>query len=97
MSPERTRAYRRVTHTLDELGPTKLQSEEQDRVRAAADTLIFCADLEDEDARAALLDAERLCRALVDSGRWEQVPAARLLDDLAGCGPAVPESALRAA
>ncbi len=87
MSPERTRAYRRVTHTLAELGPSKLQSEEQERVRTAADTLIFTASLEDDDAREALIDVDALCRTLVDSGRWEPVTAARLLDDVAACGP----------
>jgi uncharacterized circularly permuted ATP-grasp superfamily protein len=89
MSPERTRAYRRVTHTLAELGPSKLQSHEQDRVRMAADTLIFSPRLDDDEAREALIDVDSLCRTLVDSGRWEPVTAARLLDDVAACGPAV--------
>ena len=87
MSPERTSAYRRVTHTLADLGPSKLQRDEQDRVRTAADTLIFTASLEDDEAREALIDVDALCRALVDSGRWESVTAARLLDDVAACGP----------
>jgi uncharacterized circularly permuted ATP-grasp superfamily protein len=94
MSPERTLAYRRVTHTLAELGPSKLQSEEQDRVRMAADALIFAADLEDDEAREGLIDVDRLCRALVDSGRWESVTAARLLDDVAACGPDQVQGAL---
>ena len=93
MSPERTLAYRRVTHTLAELGPSKLQSEEQDRVRMAADALIF-ADLEADEAREALIDVDDLCRALVDSGRWEPVTAARLLDDVAACGPDQVQGAL---
>ncbi len=87
MSPERTRAYRRVTHTLAEIGPSKLQREEQDRVRMAADALIFAAHLDDDEAREALVDVDRLCRMLVDSGRWEPVTAAKLLDDVAACGP----------
>ncbi len=89
MNPERTQAYRRVLHTLDELGPTKLQRDEQDRIRQAADALIFSTDLAaDAEARAALEDGSRLCRDLVDSGRWEQTTARRLAVDLRACGPA---------
>jgi hypothetical protein len=91
MSPERAEAYRRVVKTLDELGPSKLLDAEQIRIRYAADNLIFSSDLiQDVAAREALDDVERLCRALVDSGRWEQVTATRLADNLAQCGPARP-------
>ena len=97
MSPKRSQSYRRVMHTLDELGPSKLLPEEQDRIRHAADNLIFAADLEAEgSAEAALEDAGRLCRSLVESGRWEKVTAARLASDLRGCGPETVEG-LRAA
>ncbi len=90
MSPERSHAYRRVVNTLNELGPSKLLAEEQDLIRYAADNLVFCSDLgEDKEAREALDDAERLCRALVENGRWEQVTAKRLANDLSQCGPAV--------
>ncbi len=75
-------------HTLDELGPSKLLDEEQDRIRRAADNLIFASDLADEcPAQGALDDAGRLCRSLVESGRWEKVTAARLASDLRACGP----------
>jgi hypothetical protein len=88
MSPERTQAYRRVMHTLDELGPSKLLSDEQERIRLAADNLIFSSSLgEDDAARAGLRDAEELCAALVESGRWESVTAERLEQDLRDCGP----------
>jgi hypothetical protein len=88
MSPERTNAYQRVMQTLNELGPSKLLDGEQDRIRYAADSLIFSSDLrEDLAAREALGDVERLCRALVESGRWEEVTATRLADDLLKCGP----------
>jgi hypothetical protein len=91
MTPERTNAYRRVLQTLNELGPSKLQSGEQDRVRDAADALIFCQDLgTDASARDGLADARLLFEVLVDSGRWEQVTADRLADDIRACGP-VPE------
>ncbi len=90
MSPERTHAYRRVLQTLRDLGPSKLQNGEQERIRYAADSLIFCADLtEDEAVRECLSDTRLLLDVLVESGRWERVTAQRLEDDLMACGPAV--------
>jgi hypothetical protein len=91
MSPERSQAYRRVLYTLSELGPTKLQDGEQDRIRYAADSLIFCKDLLEDDAtRDSLEDTELLCEVLVESGRWERVTADRLIADLRACGPDLP-------
>ncbi len=88
MTSERARAYRRVMQTLDQLGPSKLLGEEQERIRHAADTLIFSADaLQDAAAWEALIDIETLCRTLVDSGRWELATATRLADDVVDCGP----------
>ena len=87
MSPERTQAYRRVLSTLDDLGPAKLQDDEQDRIRTAADTLLFVVSPDDDAAREAIADIEDLCRALVDSGRWEPVTADALAADVRGCGP----------
>ncbi|HTW13272.1 MAG TPA: hypothetical protein VME01_11040 [Solirubrobacteraceae bacterium] len=91
MTPERTQAYGRVLHTLEELGPSKLQPSEQDRIRYAADSMIFCADLLEDDAtRDSLEDTELLCEVLVESGRWERVTADKLIADLRACGPALP-------
>ena len=88
MTPERAQAYRRVLHTLDELGPSKLVSGEQDRIRHAVDNLIFSRDLLDDVAACeALEDVERLCTALVESGRWEETTATRLANDISQCGP----------
>src|SRR5258708_37541669 len=88
MSPERTHAYRRVMQTLSELGPSKLLDGAQDRMRAAADILISSSDHhEDVAAQEAVDDVERLCHALVESGRGEQVTARRLAGDLFACGP----------
>ena len=90
MSPERTIAYRRVLQTLADLGPSKLLSSEQERIRFAADSLIFSSDLyTDDSARDALVDTEQLCRSLVESGRWEHVTAERLADDVRCCGPSM--------
>ncbi len=97
MSPERSHAYRRVMKTLDDIGPAKLLDNELQRIRQAADTLIFSTDLSaDHDARDALDDVAALCRALVDSGRWERSTAMRLADDVWECGP-VGEIILQAA
>lgn len=91
MSPERTRAYSRVMQTLAELGPSKLLDSEQERIRFAADSLVFSPGLvKDVAAGDALDDVERLCRGLVESGRWEEVTATRLADDLFQCGPTGP-------
>ena len=86
MSPERSNAYTRVMRTLDELGPSKLQPSEQDRVRDAVDNLIFASELDDPTA-LALTDALDLCESLVDSGRWERITATLLADDIIACGP----------
>ena len=91
MSPERSNAYRRVMKTLEDIGPSKLLDSEQQRIRYAADNLIFSADLStDVEACDALEDVAALCRTLVESGRWEQATAVRLVDDVCECGPAAP-------
>jgi hypothetical protein len=94
MTPERAHAYRRVLHTLKELGPSKLQSEEQELIREAVDSLLFSQDLDqDASARHALRDVGTLANTLVESGRWEQTTAMRLVDDVSQCGPSavIPE------
>jgi hypothetical protein len=91
MSPERSNAYRRVMKTLEDVGPSKLLETEQQRIRYAADNLIFSTNLTaDLEAQEALADVEALCGALVESGRWEQFSAMRLADDVLQCGPDVP-------
>jgi predicted dinucleotide-binding enzyme len=88
MNSERTQAYGRVVKTLTEIGPTKLQPSEQERIREAADTLVFSVDA--EESRAALDDVRDLCDSLVDSGRWLRERADDLLADLEATGPALP-------
>jgi hypothetical protein len=85
MNSERTQAYGRVMKTLEDLGPAKLQPAEQDRIRDAADTLIFAAGI--DEARIALEDVDALTEHLVASGRWTTERAQELLQDLLGCGP----------
>ncbi len=91
MSPERSNAYRRVMKTLEDVGPSKLLDGEQQRIRYAADNLVFSTDLSsDVEAREALEDIDALCRALVESGRWEQASAIKLAEDVLQCGPVEP-------
>ena len=76
MNSERTQAYGRVVRTLEDVGPTKLHATEQERIRDAADTLIFAATL--EEAREALEDVDALAEHLVATGRWTEERAAEL-------------------
>jgi hypothetical protein len=88
MTRQRARAYARVTMTLQELGAAKLLPAEQSRIRLAADTLLFCADIShSRSGRAAFADVSALCEHLVSSGRWASESAGRLVDDLWACGP----------
>ena len=87
MNTERTQAYGRVVKTLEELGPTKLQPAELERVRDAADTLIFAADL--DEARDAMADVDSLAEHLVASDRWSEELAKQLVDDVLACGPVI--------
>jgi hypothetical protein len=88
MTSDRTQAYGRVIKTLEDLGPSKLLPAEQDRVREAADNLIFAAG--PDDARDTLIDVEMLAEHLVASGRWSSERAEQLVDDLLACGPVAP-------
>jgi hypothetical protein len=98
MNPERTSAYRRVLDMIAELGSSKLQDAEQDRIRYVADSLIFCDNLSaDEGARQGLVEIQLMLDTLVQSGRWEQATADRLAADLLSCGPAPGSVELRAA
>lgn len=88
MTSERTQAYGRVVKTLEDVGPAKLFPAEQERIREAADTLIFASDL--GEARAALEDVEALAEHLVGSDRWTAERAQALVGDLVACGPVAP-------
>ena len=85
MNSERTQAYGRVVKTLEDIGPTKLQPLELERVREAADTLIFASGV--EETRAAMEDIDALAEHLVASDRWSEERARQLVEDLLACGP----------
>ena len=85
MNSDRTHAYGRVVKTLDDLGPAKLQPAELERIREAADTLIFAASA--DEAHAAIADVRELTDHLVSVDRWTEERAEQLLGDLQDCGP----------
>lgn len=87
MTSERAQAYGRIVATIEEIGSTKLQPGEIDRIRTAADTLLFSEDMTASGAREALDDVEMLAAALVDADRWTDERAARLLRDFGDTGP----------
>jgi hypothetical protein len=70
---------------LEDLGPTKLQPAELDRVRDAADTLIFASGI--DETREAMADIDSLAEHLVASDRWSVERAKQLVEDLLACGP----------
>ena len=92
MTNERTQAYGRVVQTLDEIGAAKLLPAEQARIRDAADTLIFAADL--EEAQDALRDMGALAEHLLASGRWLEERVDTLVADLLACGPSTVPAAV---
>jgi hypothetical protein len=85
MNTERTQAYGRVVKTLEDLGPAKLQPAEVERIREAADTLIFASGI--DETREAMADVEALTEHLVASERWSDELATQLVEDLLACGP----------
>jgi hypothetical protein len=91
MTSERSQAYGRVIRILEDLGPAKLLDSERERIRAAADTLFFAEDLgTDAEARDAVSDITALARHLVESDRWLDESARKLLQDVLACGPLQP-------
>jgi hypothetical protein len=84
MTSERTQAYGRVIRTLEDVGPTKLHADEQERIRESADTLIFAATA--GEVRGTLEAIDALAEHLVATDRWTAARAAVLADDLLACG-----------
>ena len=88
MTNERSPAYGRVMKTLEDIGAAKLHDLERQRIRNAADVLLFSPP-NDPAALDALTGVEHLVRHLTDSGRWTSQRANELSDDVAACGPAL--------
>jgi hypothetical protein len=87
MTNLRAAAYRRVVKTLRDLGAAKLWPAEQACIREAADALLFCRDLDENDARHAVAAVTVLADDLIDAQRWTSLRAMQLLDDIWACGP----------
>ena len=88
MTSERTQAYGRIIKTLEDIGPAKLQPAEEQRIRDAADNLLFAADL--DEARDTLTDVDALAEHLIGSGRWTNERTTELVQNLQACGPVTP-------
>lgn len=88
MTSRRAEAYGRVVRILSGPDAEELRPEEIDRIRQAADSLLFCEDVElDSDARDAADEIADLAVELVESGRWDEDTAESLVSDVLACGP----------
>ena len=88
MTSRRAEAYGRVIRILNGPDGEELQPKEVERIRFAADSLLFCEDVElDSDARDAADEIADLAVELVESGRWDEDTAEALVSDVLACGP----------
>jgi hypothetical protein len=88
VTSRRAEAYGRVVRILSGPDGEELRPEELQRIRQAADSLIFCEDVElDPDAREAADEIADLAVELVESGRWDEDTAEALVSDVLACGP----------
>lgn len=88
MTSDRAQAYGRLMRTIREEGPDTLTADECALLREAADALLFCEALADDDeARDGLTRVGELAGDLVGSGRWGPDRAEQLLRDIESCGP----------
>lgn len=87
MTSQRAQAYGRVLATIEDMAAAKLFDPEQQRIRDAADTLLFSDTIDAPGAREALQDIDALIRHLIDADRWTEERARTLADDVAACGP----------
>ncbi len=88
VTSRRAEAYGRVVRILNGPDGEELRPEELARIRTAADSLVFCDDVElDSDARDAADEIADLAVELVESGRWDEDTAEALVSDVLACGP----------
>jgi hypothetical protein len=88
VTSRRAEAYGRVVRILSGPDGQELRPEELARIRTAADSLVFCDDVElDSDARDAADEIADLAVELVESGRWDEDTAEALVSDVLACGP----------
>ena len=88
MNSDRTQAYGRVVKALDDLSESKLHPDEQQIVREAADSLLFCEDIStDAAAELALGELYELTDRLVETDRMSSEATLKLTADVEACGP----------
>jgi hypothetical protein len=88
VNSDRTQAYGRVVKALNDLADSKLHPEEQQIVREAADSLLFCEDMaSDPAAELALGELYELTDRLVENDRMSSEATLRLTADVEACGP----------
>jgi hypothetical protein len=88
VTSRRAEAYGRIVRVLNGPDGQELRPEELERIRSAADSLLFCEDVElDSDARDAADEIADLAVELVESGRWDEDTAEALVSDVLACGP----------
>lgn len=88
VTSRRAEAYGRVIRILDGPDGKELRPDELERIREAADSLVFCEDVDlDPDARDAADVIADLAVELVESGRWDEDTAECLVSDVLACGP----------
>jgi len=88
VNSDRTQAYGRVIKALNDLADSKLHPEEQQIVREAADSLLFCEDMaSDPAAELALGELYELTDRLVENDRMSSEATLRLTADIEACGP----------
>ena len=79
--------------TLADLTASKLHADEEEIVRNAADSLLFCEDLgTDPAAEQALAELYDLTERLLDSDRLQTETTERLIQEVEACGPFAPVS-----
>jgi hypothetical protein len=88
VNAERTQAYGRVMKILRDLSESKLHADEQQTVREAADSLIFCENLSDDHAaEQALSDLYEMTDRLVENDRLSPEATIELTSEVEACGP----------
>jgi hypothetical protein len=88
VTSRRAEAYGRVVRILSGPDGQELTPQELQRIRDAADSLLFCEDVDmDSAARDAADEIADLAVELVESGRWEEDTAEELVSEVLACGP----------
>jgi hypothetical protein len=88
VNSDRTQAYGRVVKALDDLSESKLHPDEQQIVREAADSLLFCEDISTDAAtELALGELYELTDRLVETDRMSSEATLKLTADVEACGP----------